>query len=357
MTQSLHIRPLGIIHGGAAARAMDEKQALPLAGGPLAFTAAEIAEGEPGKAKRRVVSIAELARMGDDSVKARLDRITSPRKPVAGLALDRPRVMGVVNVTPDSFSDGGLYDTTDGAVSHAATLMNQGATVLDIGGESTRPGADPVEAKAEAERILPVIAELRGVTAVISADTRKSALMRKAAGKGAQLLNDVSALTHDEDSVSVAAETGLPVVLMHAQGDPRTMQDNPIYDDVVLEVFDFLEARIAVCEEAGIPRDRLIADPGIGFGKTLEHNLALLESLSIFHGLGTAVLAGSSRKRFIGALTGDESPRDRLPGSIAAVLAAAAQGVQLHRVHDVEETVKALTLWEAAVHGKAIRSV
>lgn len=353
----LYLRPLGLISGGAAKRAIDAGEALPLAGGPLAFSAAEIIEGAPGSAKRRCVSASALAGIEDASLKALLERITAPRKPLAGLALDRPRIMGVVNVTPDSFSDGGLYDNTDVAVAHGASLVNEGASLLDIGGESTRPGADPVEAEAEAERILPVIEELRGVDAVISADTRKSALMRKAAESGAQMLNDIAALTHDGDSLSVAAETGLPVVLMHAQGDPKTMQDNPVYDDVVLEVYDFLSVRIAACEEAGIPRERIIADPGIGFGKTLEHNLALLEALSIFHGLGTAVLVGASRKRFIGTLTGEETPRERVSGSIAVVLAAAAQGVQLHRVHDVGESVKALTLWQAAMHGKATGSV
>lgn len=357
MPQKLYIRPLGLIHGVAAETALESGEALALAGGPLAFTAAEIAEGEPGKARRSVVRAAGLAGSKDGAISTLLDRITAARPPIAGLSLERPRVMGVVNVTPDSFSDGGLYDTTDGAVSHAATLMNEGADVLDIGGESTRPGADPVEAEAEAQRILPVIAELRGAPAVISADTRKSALMRKAAANGAQMLNDISALTHDTDSIAVAAKSGLPVVLMHAQGDPKTMQDNPSYDDVVLEVFHFLEQRIAACEAAGIPRARIIADPGIGFGKTLEHNLALLEALTIFHGLGTALLVGSSRKRFIGTLTGDESPRERVTGSVAAVLAAAAQGVQLHRVHDVGQTVKALTLWQAAMHGKATPSV
>jgi dihydropteroate synthase len=312
-----------------------------------------VIEGEPGKKVRRIASYSDLAASKNGAVTELLQRITVPRPDFAGLSLDRPRVMGVVNVTPDSFSDGGLYDTTDAAVAHGAALVKEGAAILDIGGESTRPGADPVEARVEAERILPVIEELKGVRSAISADTRKSALMRKAAACGASVLNDVSALTHDSDSIAVAAETDLPVVLMHAQGDPRTMQDNPTYDDVVLEVFDFLEGRLAACEAGGIPRGHIVADPGIGFGKTLEHNLTLLASMSLFHGLGVPLLVGSSRKRFIGVLTGEEDPKRRVSGSVAAVLAAAAQGVQLHRVHDVGETVRALTVWCAGIHGEA----
>jgi dihydropteroate synthase len=353
MTDDSHIRPTGFVYGSAAAGAVDEYAAGWLAGGPVAFSAVEVIEGAPGKARRRFAPWADMASSKDELIGEWLQRLTAPRPDFPGLSLDRPRVMGVVNVTPDSFSDGGLYDTTEAAVAHGATLVKEGATILDVGGESTRPGADPVEARAEEERILPVIEELRGAKAVISADSRKSAVMRKAAESGAGMLNDVSALTHDEDSVAVAAETGLPVVLMHAQGDPRTMQDNPVYDDVVLEVFDFLAGRIAACEAAGIPRARLVADPGIGFGKTLEHNLALLGSLSLFHGLGVALLVGSSRKRFIGTLTGEDDPQRRVSGSIAAVLAAAAQGVQLHRVHDVAETVRALTVWRAAIKGDA----
>lgn len=352
MTTTLHLRPTGFVYGSAAAGAVDENAGGWLAGGPIAFSVLEVIEGAPGKAARRIASYSDLAASKDSAVTDLLEQITAPRPDFAGLSLDRPRVMGVVNVTPDSFSDGGLYDTTEAAVAHGAALVKEGAAILDVGGESTRPGADPVEAQAEAERILPVIEELRGVKAAISADTRKSAVMRKATEYGAGMLNDVSALTHDEDSVAVAAETGVPVVLMHAQGDPRTMQDNPVYDDVVLEVFDFLAGRIAACETAGIARGHLAADPGIGFGKTLEHNLALLESLSLFHGLGVALLVGSSRKRFIGTLTGEEDPRRRISGSIAAVLATAAQGVQLHRVHDVAKTSRALTVWRAGIQGE-----
>jgi dihydropteroate synthase len=257
--------------------------------------------------------------------------------------------MGVVNVTPDSFSDGGRYDTTDAAIEHALQLEAEGSDLLDIGGESTRPGADPVHLEEECRRVLPVIAALaRRSRARLSVDTRKAEVMRRAAGEGAHIINDVSALTHDPRSLSTAAELGLPVILMHALGDPRTMQDKPAYNDVVLDVYDMLEARIEACERAGIARARLVVDPGIGFGKTLAHNLALLGSLSVFHGLGCGVMLGASRKSFIGKLTGAEAG-DRLPGSLAAALLGAAQGVQILRVHDVAATRQALAVWEGAL--------
>ncbi len=351
MSEGLYFRPLGFLYGAAAKAAVGQGYAALLAGGPVAFSLIEIIEGAPGKAARRIVSVADLAASKEGAAAGRLALMTAPRAPLAGLTLDRPRVMGIVNVTPDSFSDGGLYDATDAAIAHAAALVKQGADILDIGGESTRPGSDPVDAAREVERTLPVIQGLKGVKAVISADTRKSAVMRRAAEMGAGIVNDVSALTHDPDSLDTVAASGLPVILMHALGDPKTMQDSPVYEDVVLEVYDFLDARIAICEAAGIARERLVVDPGIGFGKTLEHNLALLESIALYHSLGAPVLLGVSRKRFIGTLTGEDDPRKRAYGSIGAALSAVAQGVQIHRVHDVGETVRALTLWRAAING------
>jgi dihydropteroate synthase len=347
MTRGLYLRPLGLVHGPAARAAADAGQAALLAGGPVTFTALEVIEGGVGNTRRSLRAYADVAASKEGAVKKTLARITAPRAPVGGLAIDEPRIMGVVNVTPDSFSDGGLYDTTEAAVVRGATLVAEGADILDVGGESTRPGSDPVEAELEAERIIPVIEGLRGVKALISADTRKSSVMRHAADAGADILNDISALSHDAESLEAARETGLPVVLMHAQGDPRTMQDDPSYEDVLLEVYDYLAARIATCENAGIERSKLIADPGIGFGKTLEHNLTLLEGLSLFHGLGVPLLLGASRKRFIGTLANVPEARERVPGSIAAALAAIARGVQLVRVHDVAATRQAITVWNS----------
>jgi dihydropteroate synthase len=280
------------------------------------------------------------------------EALRAPRSRIAGLSLDRPRIMGVVNVTPDSFSDGGQLATAQAAIDHAFRLEEEGADILDIGAESTRPGAEPVQVSEELGRLMPVIEGLAGKTeALISVDTRNAETMRAVAAAGADLINDVSALSHDPAAFETLADIGLPVVLMHAQGDPRTMQDNPVYDDVLLDVFDYLEARIEAAGRAGIPKAKLIVDPGIGFGKTLDHNLALMAGLSLLQGLGVPVLLGASRKRFIGTLTGVERASDRVMGSIGAALAAVAQGAQIVRVHDVAATRAALTVWEASMRG------
>lgn len=313
--------------------------ALPLAGGPLWFDrAAECRRDAPP----RLIPAADLPA----PVRAAL---TAPRPPVCGLTLDRPRIMAILNVTPDSFSDGGRHAGLDAAQAQARALIAAGADILDIGGESTRPGSDPVGAAEETDRILPVIEALRaaGVTTPISVDTRKAAVARAAFAAGADLLNDVSALGFDPDSAALAAASGRPVALMHAQGDPKTMQDAPRYDDVLLDVADFLDARIRAAEAAGIPRARLLVDPGIGFGKTPAHNLALIRGLALLHGTGCAILFGASRKRFVGALGGAPGPRDRLPGSLAVALEALRQGAQMLRVHDAAETRQALALWTA----------
>jgi len=277
-------------------------------------------------------------------------RAARPR--LAGLSLDRPRIMGIVNVTPDSFSDGGQHDSSARAIAHALRLAEEGADILDIGGESTRPGSDAVALDEELRRVLPVIEGLRGKTdKLISVDTRKAEVMRRSADAGADILNDVSALTYDPDALDVAAGTGLPVMLMHAQGDPKTMNENPKYDDVVLDVFDFLERRIQACEAAGITRAKIVADPGIGFGKHLHHNVSVLSSMSLYHGLGVPVLLGASRKKLIGQLCNVDEPQDRVPGSIAAALNSIAQGVQIVRVHDVAATRQAVSVWQAALLG------
>jgi dihydropteroate synthase len=315
----------------------------------LRFAAVEVAEREGTSARRRLVAAAELAQDPSGEMVALLQRLRQPRPPIAGLAMDRPRIMGIVNVTPDSFSDGGRWLDAEAAVAHGLRLEAEGADILDIGGESTRPGAEPIGADEELRRVIPVIAALaKRARALISVDTRHAAVMRRAADAGAAIINDVAALGHDPDAVGVAAEAGLPVVLMHAQGDPRTMQLDPRYEDVVLDVYDWLAARVAACVAAGIPRERIVVDPGIGFGKTVDHNLALIAGLGTLHGLGCPILLGASRKGFIGRLAGGVPAGERLPGSLAAALVAAAQGVQILRVHDVAATRQALTVWEAA---------
>lgn len=347
----LYLRPIGLIYGAAADAAIAEGLALPLAGGPIAFAQAELIEGTPGNTKRRLFTAHALAASGDADLAALLRRVTAPRPPFAGIALDRPVLMGIVNVTPDSFSDGGLYDSKEPAIVHAAELASAGARIVDIGGESTRPGSDSVEEGEELLRVVPVIEGLAGLRAVISVDTRKASVARAAASAGARILNDVSALTYDPKSLAVAAEMGFSLVLMHAQGAPKTMQDDPRYADVVLEVYDYLEARIEVAVAAGIDRSRMAADPGLGFGKTLAHNLALLSHTSLFHGLGVPLLIGSSRKRFIQGVSGGKEPGSREPGSQAAGIAAAAQGAQILRVHDVAGSRQALAVWRASVFG------
>ena len=280
------------------------------------------------------------------------DHLIDARPDYAGLSMDRPRIMGIVNVTPDSFSDGGNFSNVQAAIDHGLRLVEEGADILDIGGESTRPGSDAVALDEELRRVMPVLEGLRARTdAKISVDTRKAEVMRRAAASGADILNDVSALTHDPEALAAAAESGKPIMLMHAQGDPKTMNVNPQYRDVVLDVFDFLAERIAACEAAGIPREKIVVDPGIGFGKHLHHNVAVLQAMSLYHGLGVPVLLGASRKKLIGQLCNVEEPTKRVPGSIAAALTSVAQGVQIIRVHDVAETVQAICVWHAVMRG------
>jgi dihydropteroate synthase len=361
MQRSLYVRPLGIYAARQSADASGEAPqeiwgGLPLAGGPLSFSALEILERSPRGTSRRTIGLGDLFERdwGRNTLAASdlIEAIRAPRARLAGLSLDRPRIMGIVNVTPDSFSDGGQYDSAAAAVSHGLKLAEEGADILDIGGESTRPGAEVVGLDEELRRVIPVIEGLRAKTdALISIDTRKAEVMRRAAAAGADILNDVSALTHDPLALEVAAESGLPVMLMHAQGDPKTMNDNPQYSDVVLDVFDFLEQRIRACVAAGIPRSKLIADPGLGFGKHLHHNVAVLSAMSLYHGLGVPVLLGASRKKLIGQIAGVDLPKERVPGSLAAALHSISQGVQIVRVHDVSETRQAVAVWEAAQAG------
>jgi dihydropteroate synthase len=273
----------------------------------------------------------------------------SPQLDCAGraLILDRPRVMGIVNVTPDSFSDGGEHDSVDAAVAHALRLAEEGADILDIGGESTRPGADEVSLEEELRRVIPVIERLAGETALpISIDTSKPEVMRAAVAAGAGMINDVYALRR-AGALDAAAALGVPVVLMHMQGEPRSMQAASDYDDVVADVHRFLAERIFSAEMAGIAKKKIVVDPGFGFGKSTAHNLALLARLDRFADLGVPVLAGLSRKRTIGEITGRTDPHDRVHGSVAAHLIAAQRGAKLLRVHDVAATVDALKIWNA----------
>ncbi|ODB83039.1 dihydropteroate synthase [Candidatus Thiodiazotropha endoloripes] len=263
------------------------------------------------------------------------------------LDLSQPQVMGILNLTPDSFSDGGRFTARDAAIKHAMQMIDEGAAIIDVGGESTRPGAQPVTAQQEMDRVIPLIETLAGeIPLPISVDTSKAEVMREAVSAGAGMINDVMAL-RDSGALEAAAEAAVPVCLMHMQGEPRSMQCNPHYDDVVDDVKTFLQQRLDACVASGIPQDRLIVDPGFGFGKTLPHNLALLDGLQNLEQLGVPLLVGISRKSMIGALLGERAVEERLYGSLAAAVMAAMKGSAILRVHDVQATVDALKIVSA----------
>lgn len=349
MPARLYLKPLGLVWGETARAAAKAGAGGLLATSDTGFTGVEVIWRDAGRVTREQRRYDAIKASDEPEIRQRLAAIEAPRPGVAGLDFALPRVMGIVNVTPDSFSDGGLHARTDGAVAHGRALAAAGATILDVGGESTRPYSEPTPREEEIARAIPVVWALAADGARVSIDTRKPEVMRAAAEAGAAILNDVAALAHAPESLPTAVALGLPVVLMHAQGDPATMQDDPRYDDVCLDVFDWLEARIATCAAAGLPRERIVADPGIGFGKTHQHNLELLGSLALFHGLGVPLLVGASRKGFIGKLTGEPEAGRRVMGSIGAAVASVMQGVQILRVHDVPETVAALSVWHAAM--------
>ena len=317
--------------------------ALPLAGGWLWFDRVEVLRRG---AAPELIAAADLP--ADVA-----HRLSSPRAPFAGLSMDRPRLMGILNVTPDSFSDGGQFLAPEAALRQGREMAGAGAEIIDVGGESTRPGAALVPEAEEIARTAPVIAALRagGIETAISIDTRKAGVAEAALAAGASFVNDVSAFTFDGALKPLVAGAGAPICLMHAQGTPQTMQADPRYEDVLLDVYDFLAEKVAEAEAAGIPRTSIMVDPGIGFGKTLEHNLALIRGLSLFHGLGCPILLGVSRKKFIGTIGGEHDAARRAPGSVAVALAGVAQGAQVLRVHDVWETRQALSLWRSVTVG------
>lgn len=325
-----------------------------LAGGPSAFAALEILVRDGDRITATVAEpagvldwAADLSEAVSRHVSGLIEKLTAPRPPFAGLPLDHPLIMGVVNVTPDSFSDSGDHVDPTAAIAHGKALSAAGAHILDIGGESTRPGAEPVGQELELARVVPVLRGLRGSNAVLSIDTRHARVMPEALKAGAAIINDITALSGDAESLKTVAKSGAPVVLMHMRGEPRTMQDTPTYLHAPLDIYDFLSQRVEACVAAGIERSRIAVDPGIGFGKTAAHNAEVLSQLALFHGLGCAVLLGPSRKSFIAHFSKGEAPKARLAGSLAAALAGVGQGVQILRVHDVAETAQALAVWRA----------
>jgi dihydropteroate synthase len=340
------IRPTGFVdspfgHDGKVAR---------LAGGLNWFASVELLNVDGNRrVSSELVPVEGAEARFDEDLAAQWAALTAPRPPLQlgerTVRLDQPQVMGIVNVTPDSFSDGGQFAEAAVAAEAGADMAGQGAAIVDVGGESTRPGAKPVWEGDEIERIAPVIRQLSAGGAAVSVDTRKADVMTAALEAGARMVNDVSALTYDDRSAATIAAAGVPVVLMHHQGAPETMQDNPRYDDVLVEVYLWLEERIGAAQASGIARDKILIDPGFGFGKNVAHNLELMNGFALFHSLGCPLVIGTSRKRTIGALSGEAPVDQRLGGSIAFALKAAEQGAQLLRVHDVAETVQAIRIW------------
>jgi len=340
------IRPTAFVdspfgHDGKVAR---------LAGGMNWFAAAELLTvDDDRRTSTELVPVEGIENRFDGDMAEQWAALTSSRAPLQlgerTIRLDQPQVMGIVNATPDSFSDGGRFPNAAAAAEAGTQMAAEGAAIIDVGGESTRPGARMIWEGDEIERIAPVIRQLAGGGAAVSADTRKADVMTAAIEAGARMINDVSALTYDERSASVVAASGVPVVLMHHKGPPETMQDDPHYDDVLVEVYLWLEERIGAAVKAGIAREKILIDPGLGFGKKLVHNLELMNSLAMFQSLGCSLVLGASRKRTIGALSGEAPADKRLGGSIAFALKGVEQGVQLLRVHDVPETVQALRVW------------
>ena len=338
----MHLRPVQFVDtpaahaDGAVAR---------LAGGMQWFAGYEVLD----RGRRHTVPVAEIASLGERAATLHA-RVTAPRPAwqlgPRTLRFDQPQVAGILNVTPDSFSDGGANMDDPAATAAAGVAMAAaGAALIDVGGESTRPGAPLVWEEDEARRVSPVIERLAGAGVLVSVDTRKAAVMDAALAVGAAVVNDVAALMWDKRAVDVVAPSGAPVILMHSPDPAAGPHGGSGYADVVTEVFDWLEARIDAVVAAGVDRARIAVDPGIGFGKSLSDNLALLNNLALFHGLGCPVMLGASRKRLIGALSNEAPVAERLGGSVALALKGAEAGVQLLRVHDVAETVQALRVW------------
>jgi dihydropteroate synthase len=334
-----YFRPLSLVFGRDARDMIASGKAGALGGlAHIGFTHVEVIERG---ATRMIESFADVCDL------PAIENITRPRPAFGGVDMDAARVMGIVNVTPDSFSDGGRLADVAAGIAQGQKLASEGAAILDVGGESTRPGSDLVSTEDEIARVESVIAGL-SKTNIVSIDTRKAAVMEAAFKAGALIVNDVSALAFDRESAALVAKAQAPIILMHAQGEPKTMQLNPRYDDVLLDVYDGLAESVARAETAGIARYNICVDPGIGFGKSFKQNLELMAGLSLFHGLGVAVLVGLSRKGFVGAVTGEKVAADRVHGSVGGALQAAQQGVHILRVHDVKATVQGLKMFTAS---------
>ena len=339
-----YTRPCNFYYGNYAKKLVREKKALFLAGNSnIAFDKLEIFHRkQKGIVKNIFCSISEIKNLGKDiksTIKADLKRITSKRNSICGLKFDKPQIMGVLNITPDSFSDGGLFFEKSKAYDQADLMIKSGATIIDVGGESTRPGSKVVNEKKEWERIKNTIIKLKKnfPKTLLSLDTRKSYVMKKGIECGINIVNDVSGLNFDSKAFNVISLKNTPFILHHMQGTPDTMQNNPKYDDALLDIYDFFEKKINFCLKNKYKKEFILLDPGIGFGKNLKHNLRIMSKISTFHSLGCPILIGTSRKRFIEHIVTKFDTPDRTGGTLASVLYGLLQGVQLFRVHNVKE--------------------
>jgi dihydropteroate synthase len=341
----VYLAPADLLSGPLAAGIVASGRALPF-GANQAFCCAYLAARGGGKISIYRLSVLELKGL-HPQVDAAVAAYTRPLSAFAGIAMDRTRIMGIVNVTPDSFSDGGDRFDAAIAIADAFAMVDAGAEIIDVGGESTRPGAPEVPPEDEIRRVVPVVSALAEKGVCVSIDTRHAATMAAAIGAGARIVNDITALSGDADALRVVRESQAGVVLMHMQGEPQTMQASPVYDFAPFDVYDYLKARVETCVAAGISRERLCVDPGIGFGKTKAHNLEILRWMSLYRSLGLPVLLGASRKSLIAAVCGDAPPKQRVAGSLAIAIAGMRAGANIVRVHDVAETVQALTMQAA----------
>jgi dihydropteroate synthase len=347
--KSIYIRPTNIIFGQKANYFIRAETAKSLCGlEDVGFLSVEILKRKSNGNKVEEYSVLELERLDfRDEIQSDLNKIVSKRNNIFNLNFKNPILMGVLNVTPDSFSDGGKYNTTFRALDHVKNMIDFGANIIDVGGESTRPGAKSVSDQDEIVRVSETIQSIKKKypNQLISLDTRKSKVMQHGISIGVDMLNDVSALDFDQLSYQVVKDSGKPIILNHSQGIPENMQNNPTYDNVLLDIFDYFENKIKFLKDNGIKDEQIIIDPGIGFGKTLEHNLEIISKISIFHSLGYPIMVGPSRKSFIGKIMGEKDNPQRLGGTIASVLYSYLQGIQLFRVHDIQETSEALKVY------------
>ena len=348
--KSIYIRPTNIVFGQKANYFIEAGTAKSLCGlEDVGFLSVEILKRKSdGNTVEEYYSVLELERLDfKDKIQSDLNKITSKRNNIFNLNFKNPILMGVLNATPDSFSDGGKYNTTFRALDHVKNMIDFGAHIIDVGGESTRPGAKSVSDQDEIVRVSETIQSIKKKypNQLISLDTRKSKVMQHGISIGVDMLNDVSALDFDQLSYQVVKDSGKPIILNHSQGIPENMQNNPTYDNVLLDIFDYFENKIKFLKDNGIKDEQIIIDPGIGFGKTLEHNLEIISKISIFHSLGYPIMVGPSRKSFIGKIMGEKDNPQRLGGTIASVLYSYLQGIQLFRVHDIQETSEALKVY------------